>query len=537
MDVVDDLVTAPFRDIVEKGKKAIENAGDTQLMLKASQTLVREGERALRRIEPLCKKNLAEYGSNFIDALKENGKQRKHMPPFVVTKLTSADDIAQYRSELNELLWEFDDFIEVDEFDAEKFTGLQGMSRKNAPKICDILMRMKLEPAPRDDPVSPRMTESPQPLSVVPAIPASPITPAAAFDALEEDVRTQLRDMMGAQSGPDQGLEVPAQEQAQVEPPTPVVEEVLQEPPRPPSANPWDLASTPILEVIDQVDTEEPVERRRPVTMMDSPTLPASNLAVSRMPSSGGSSYTVVETGPMVVHLDDQYQLGNSYAAGDHRNSLPSRVRGVSTSSSRSQHPTIPEDSTVRSDGMASMATPPLVQSRLSQTGSVYSQGSLPSRQRSIESIQSSVFDSRRPDAATSPTTTDNRFSMMSSNWGNDSTLNSPVNPHYRHNFTPPIPHTAMLAPHPEHSGLQAVAPATQFDDGPIPVDTEPDQLGSRPLIQALRRAPTLTIGINSSFYRYKGFCEGAKEVARGGLGIKETRKPAVSFLAHRRAI
>lgn len=74
MDDIADFVLTPFREIVEKGQTAVENAGDTQPMLKASQSLVKEGERALKKIEPLCKKHLEEYGSNFLEAIKENGK-------------------------------------------------------------------------------------------------------------------------------------------------------------------------------------------------------------------------------------------------------------------------------------------------------------------------------------------------------------------------------------------------------------------------------------------------------------------------------
>jgi hypothetical protein len=74
MEVVDDLVLIPFREIVEKGRTAVENAGAAQPMLKASNALVREGERALKRIEPLCKRHLDEFGGNFVHALKENGK-------------------------------------------------------------------------------------------------------------------------------------------------------------------------------------------------------------------------------------------------------------------------------------------------------------------------------------------------------------------------------------------------------------------------------------------------------------------------------
>ena len=79
MDDIADLILTPFRDIVEKGKTAVENAGDEQPMLKASQGLVKEGERALKRIEPVCQKHFDECGSNFIDALKENGKNETRL--------------------------------------------------------------------------------------------------------------------------------------------------------------------------------------------------------------------------------------------------------------------------------------------------------------------------------------------------------------------------------------------------------------------------------------------------------------------------
>ena len=80
MDDIQDLVVTPFRDIVEKGKTAVETAGDDKPMLKAAQSLVKEGERALKRIEPLCRKHLEEYGSNFLDALKENGEISSCLP-------------------------------------------------------------------------------------------------------------------------------------------------------------------------------------------------------------------------------------------------------------------------------------------------------------------------------------------------------------------------------------------------------------------------------------------------------------------------
>lgn len=78
-DDINHLVLTPFQEIVEKGKLALENATNAGLsksdaMPKAAQSLVREGERALKKIEPLCKKHWEEYSANFVVALKEDGK-------------------------------------------------------------------------------------------------------------------------------------------------------------------------------------------------------------------------------------------------------------------------------------------------------------------------------------------------------------------------------------------------------------------------------------------------------------------------------
>lgn len=76
--VVDDLVLTPFRDIVAHGEAAINSSEDSGNgeMLRAAQLLVKEGERALKKIEPVCRKGYDEYGSGFVDALVENGISR-----------------------------------------------------------------------------------------------------------------------------------------------------------------------------------------------------------------------------------------------------------------------------------------------------------------------------------------------------------------------------------------------------------------------------------------------------------------------------
>lgn len=156
MDHVADLV-APFRDIVKKGKTAVANAGASQPMLAAAQGLVKEGERALRRIEPLCKKHMDDYGLGFVNALMDN------------------DAFTSYRSELNDLLWEFDDYLDADSFDAVKYAQLQAVSRRAAPRIHDLLIRMQLDAPPRDA-VQHFMSQPSPPSSPLPG-PSSPLYP------------------------------------------------------------------------------------------------------------------------------------------------------------------------------------------------------------------------------------------------------------------------------------------------------------------------------------------------------------------------
>lgn len=69
------LVVTPFREIVDKGKTALDNAADSDPMRKAATSLIKEGERALKRIEPICFKHFEHFGTNFRHALQENGRQ------------------------------------------------------------------------------------------------------------------------------------------------------------------------------------------------------------------------------------------------------------------------------------------------------------------------------------------------------------------------------------------------------------------------------------------------------------------------------
>lgn len=76
------LILGPFREVAERGKEAIANAQDidddagnegAKYMLKAAQTVAKEGERALKRLQPLWDGQVGKYGDAFTDALSQNG--------------------------------------------------------------------------------------------------------------------------------------------------------------------------------------------------------------------------------------------------------------------------------------------------------------------------------------------------------------------------------------------------------------------------------------------------------------------------------
>ncbi|KAH6895620.1 hypothetical protein B0T10DRAFT_455866 [Thelonectria olida] len=547
MDDVVELVVTPFQDIVEKGRTAVENAGDDQPMLKAARALVKEGERALKKIEPLCRKNLDDYGSNFLDALKEN------------------DEIASFRSELTDLLWEFDDYIELEDFEAEKFTELQALSRKAAPVIYGILVRMKLEvPADHDTrsimtrmsaPRSPPMSPSPPP--VPPLFPNSstaattPIGPSSNPPELFLNARSpandpptveaataQLKQLMQTQGGPDEGLynDFPAP------PPPPRRQRTpVEPPPRPPSANPWDVKTPPPIPESRMRD-DFAFERRAPVAPIDSPVEPISP------PISPDSQPRLIPTSrprPLnVAPSDRSSQYSNesrlsptglepvSYERT--HNVFPSQSpRGRYSNTTSIMSSSIPEDTV--SDRESQGGRFAQLASRLPAS---YDQRAPPSRPESLESNLSSVFDnSRRNDGSITPLTNNDHRGSTVSGLQNSPTLGTslptpiyvkplplpPVKHAARQAAKTPTPPPQMPAPiHEEQNGTERRMDRTpEIDYGPIPVDTETVEPAHAPNPFAV----DCKIHPHSSFFLQKGFCEGAQDVLRGGVGVKKTKK------------
>ncbi|KAI1761093.1 hypothetical protein GGR53DRAFT_525404 [Hypoxylon sp. FL1150] len=586
MDEVERLAIAPFREIVEKGNAAIENAPKADeetspLMMKAAQNLVREGERAMKRIEPLCIKNFEEYGVNFVDAIKEN------------------DEIAQYRSELEDLLWDFDDYIEADEFDAAKFDELQKASRKAAPKIVDILKRMKLTaPAPPSARSSSSRTASSVPdrlsrshyepilTSIVVDSPTSTTT-----EKLMEETELQLSSMMGAVAGPDEGLDgnIMPRSMSDLDRSnsrrSEISDATSDPPPRPPSADPWQVGTAPPVSPMEHPGEGDRWERR-PLVASDSPTIPqahpvspyggnlASPLRIrscrsdepsnpnprddddrrmraasrslgtasdgSRSP--GKSNRWTNSTQGSVPRLHSGFtpvcrSPGNesTISGWPGQSHDPSASRSPSdTSSIMGRTPSIPENSAINTQG-PSASLPPIPNFPPRQT-SLAKQSSTrrSSRHPSTESINSSVFDVIECMNPTSPATSaPHRNSLMSveaMSPGHQPPEYPGHPPFYQRVATTPSISSDVATITNHSSSTLTTRPGFNMagmDEGLIPVDTESPMRDEQSIPP---RESDCTIGPASSFYKLKGFCKGADEVMQGRLGFRKIKRPVGGF-------
>ncbi|KAI2469885.1 hypothetical protein F4781DRAFT_203562 [Annulohypoxylon bovei var. microspora] len=589
-DEVERLAIAPFREIVDKGNVAIGNAPNADeetspLMLKAAQNLLREGERALKRIEPLCTKNLEEYGVNFVDAIKEN------------------DEIAQYRSELEDLLWDFDDYVEPDEFDAVKFEELQKASRKAAPKIVDILKRMKLvAPAPTSARSSSRGASiAPDRNSHYEQIPTSIVVdpPApSSTDKLMEETELQLSSMMGAVAGPDEGLDanLPPRSVSDLDRSNShrsIVSDVTSDPPpRPPSADPWQVGSAPPVSPVEQHSGEGDGWDPRPPVPSDSPTIPHAQPVSPHGSLSGPLRLRRRTDEPIKLSQrdDDDRRMRaasrsfgtasdgsrsprkskrwtNSTQGSTHRshsgfsstnrspanegNGWPGQLPDPSASRSPSDTSSvlgqsIPENSAIRSQGPKTGLPPipnypPRGHSLAKPTGS---RRSTPSHHPSTESINSSVFDivecmsPTTPGAPTPPLKKkSHRISVMSAeplSPGSQPPEYSGHPPMYQRTVTNPSVSSGVGTITNHSSSTLTARPhivtnqlPTGLDEGLIPVDMESPRSDGQ---MVPSRIPDCTIGPHSSFYKLKGFCKGAEEVMAGRLGFKKIKRPVGGF-------
>ncbi|GAO19531.1 hypothetical protein UVI_02040550 [Ustilaginoidea virens] len=125
---VAEFILTPFHDIVHKAKEAACNAPDeASPMRKTAESLAREGQRALNRLQPLLNKILSQHGPAFVNRIKNH------------------EDVSDFHLQLTHLLWGFDDYLGTQNFNQDKYDELQQLCRSLAPKLYNILVRMNIE--------------------------------------------------------------------------------------------------------------------------------------------------------------------------------------------------------------------------------------------------------------------------------------------------------------------------------------------------------------------------------------------------------
>ncbi|AEO63789.1 uncharacterized protein THITE_2039753 [Thermothielavioides terrestris NRRL 8126] len=130
----EELLIRPFRDVVALGAVAVTNA-ETHAshehagrMSKAAQAVVREGERALTKVQLVWNDQVARYGNSFRETIVEQASLHK------------------VRMQLEELLWDFEDFTHPDEFDQARYSALQAATKAMALRLIDTAKRVTFEP-------------------------------------------------------------------------------------------------------------------------------------------------------------------------------------------------------------------------------------------------------------------------------------------------------------------------------------------------------------------------------------------------------
>ncbi|KAF4592458.1 RING finger domain-containing protein [Ophiocordyceps camponoti-floridani] len=81
----------------------------------------------------------------------------------------------------------------------------------------------------------------------------------------------------------------------------------------------------------------------------------------------------------------------------------------------------------------------------------------------------------------------------------------------------------------PPSPGLEVPEIRQTFDDGLIVVDTTTPKLKSTGFPSLGKHS---TVSASSSFYQHKGFCDGARDVVKGEIGVKQIQKPVKRTLS-----
>lgn len=416
-------------------------------------------------------------------------------------------------------MYGFDEYIEEDDFEADKYTELQTLTREVALRIYEVLISMKLEAVSSKEgsshsflnQFSPPTSPMPPPNFPVPPTPPRssiqsalgppssphPGTPKRAFQSVyyaNEELESFRDRQPSTGSAPEDGNAVTGPSQP-VPPPLQIP------PPRPPSANPWD---TTVIRSSDEsgIPTGGEGIPRRPFVAPPSPRPPPYATTSPISPSQQRGS-PVMQRRPIGSSSGQQPVNPEAYPYDEAEwKRLTNQQYGLQSTSPHTSSPLhlnkklppFPEEDSQHDTGNSSQPT------RQAST-------SHHAHQISLEST--SVPQERQRDMFSDAPQRRSRSDSIAESILDPYLNNVRISDHWR-----------------ESAGgfdRAPIAPAYDVDDGLIPV--EADDQPPAPLTQSQQNC---SIGSNSSFFTNKGFCSGAEEVVVGGLGVKKMRKPVV---------
>jgi len=322
--------------------------------------------------------------------------------------------------------------------------------------------------------------------------------------------------VMGAQSGPDLGLDGAPPASAGTDSACSVSSSILDEVPPEPAEDPWHLGRLPVAETVSGgAEAVEAVKRRQRVSARpDSPTIASASSPDTEATNTGRRD---VNIGYSLHNGDGQSRTPSVGSPTRHPTTVwrPSPSGGeqalISTPAYAQGWP-IPDLQANAGQAQAIALTTSLNSPRYSQTSSAN------------ESGPSSVFEGNGRNSVydgISPTTTANRESLLS--MGGQSPL-LPTN--YSQGLgaarLPPIPPQWPSETSAEQPGLEPVRNGDEVDHGLIPVESERNR--QEPPVVPIRKVDC-RINSSSSFHVLRGFCEGAVEIKGGGAGVRKTKK------------
>ncbi|KAF4126624.1 hypothetical protein GMORB2_0360 [Geosmithia morbida] len=505
---VDDLILHHFRLIADKARQAVGDAGSHNVdMIKAAKALLKEGDRAVSNIEPLCTKYLEEFGPVFTFAVKDN------------------TIISQHRAILTELLWEFDDLIQPEDVDAYEFAKLKHASRKAALATVEALKCMKLEAA-----------ASSSPRGSVSKLPTPPMLHAAV--ARSGQPTGGLGGSHGhshQSSSPSSNVAMADVHDATAQPPAadpsaPSTDHMTMDwqdsrdrgRPRSPVSNPWDLQKMPPTEGAPPPSSQADWDINQRASEDEPPILPAawlitdaaSGVAVIRPPPPGDGDY---RPGYRDGSVGDRRMSIASSSCSAHsdqhdrpRHTRPRHETGLSSFS-------IPKDKVEQQH-----VSPPYVRHPGPASPVAGPPPSAPNPLSSLPPIPASKHMYVRRDSAIESPISPTGPTPLS-----PTVLDVPT----KTQQLPILPGFVGSLPGPEGtmSQLPEVVPygaTLPIDTGLIPVET--GAAPARARVVTDKQKEEARILADSSIALCGGFCEGTNEVIRGRIGVKRLRKPAI---------